>query len=81
MRPVARAVGTIRQAGFKAQVTTIDTANQADDGNVISQSPDGSTQEPLNSIVTIEVGHYVAPPPVTGPTGASGPTGPLGTTP
>jgi len=79
--PVARAVGTIRQAGFKTQVTTIDTANQADDGNVISQSPNGNTQEPLNSIVTIEVGHYVAPPPVTGPTGASGPTGAVGTTP
>jgi serine/threonine-protein kinase len=74
---VALAVQTIRAAGFKAVVSSQDTSDQAQDGVVLSESPEQNTQATLGTPVTITVGHYV-PPAITG---ASGPTGPTGATP
>ena len=68
------AVQTVRAAGFKPVVQQQDTSDQAQDGIVLSESPEQNTQATLGTPVTITVGHYV-PAPVTGPTGASGPTG------
>ena len=72
---VALAVQTIRAAGFKAVVQSQDVSDQAQDGVVLSESPEQNTQATLGTPVTITVGHYV-PPVITGPTGPSGPTGP-----
>jgi serine/threonine-protein kinase len=74
---VALAVQTIRAAGFKAVVQSQDVSDQAQDGVVLSESPEQNTQATLGTPVTISVGHYV-PPVITGPTG---PSGPAGTTP
>ena len=72
---VALAVQTIRAAGFKAVVQSQDVSDQAQDGVVLSESPEQNTQATLGTPVTITVGHYV-PPVITGPTGPSGPAGP-----
>jgi serine/threonine-protein kinase len=72
---VALAVQTIRAAGFKAVVQSQDVSDQAQDGVVLSESPEQNTQATLGTPVTISVGHYV-PPVITGPTGPSGPAGP-----
>jgi serine/threonine-protein kinase len=74
----ALAVQTIRAAGFKPVVQQQDTSDQAQDGIVLSESPEQSTQATLGSPVTIFVGHYVPAGP-TGTTGTSGATGPTGT--
>jgi eukaryotic-like serine/threonine-protein kinase len=71
---VAVAVQTIRAAGFKSAIVHQDTADQAEDGLVISETPEQNTQAPLGTTITITVGHYVSPGP-TGPTGVTGPTG------
>jgi beta-lactam-binding protein with PASTA domain len=63
------AVATLRSAGFKPVVLTEDTNNRANDGIVLSESPEQNTQAPLGSPVTLAVGHYV-------PLSATGPTGP-----
>ncbi len=70
----------IRAAGFKPVVQQQTTNDQAQDGIVLSQSPEQKTQAPLASPVTITIGHYVPAGP-TGATGASGATGPTGATP
>jgi serine/threonine-protein kinase len=77
---VAVAVGTIKAAGFKPVLVRQDIPDQAEDGLVISESPEHDTQAPLGTTVTLTIGHYVNPGP-TGPTGATGPgpTGPTGT--
>jgi serine/threonine-protein kinase len=72
---VALAVQTIRAAGFKAVVQSQDVSDQAQDGVVLSESPEQNTQATLGTPVTISVGHYV-PPVITGPTGPSGAAGP-----
>ena len=46
-------------------------SDQAQDGVVLSESPEQNTQATLGTPVTISVGHYV-PPVITGPTGPSG---------
>jgi serine/threonine-protein kinase len=56
------AVAALRAAGFKVQVNKVDTENQTEDGVVVSQTPDGNTQAPLDSIVAIDVGQYIPPP-------------------
>jgi beta-lactam-binding protein with PASTA domain/predicted Ser/Thr protein kinase len=71
---VANAVATIKNAGFKPLVQKQDTNEQAQDGVVLSESPEQNTQAPLGTIVTLTVGHYVPPAP-TGPTGPTGPGG------
>jgi serine/threonine-protein kinase len=73
----ALAVQTIRAAGFKPVVQQQDTSDQAQDGIVLSESPEQSTQATLASPVTIFVGHYVPAGP-TGATGVSGATGATG---
>jgi serine/threonine-protein kinase len=74
------AVQTIRAAGFKPVVQQQDTSDKTQDGVVLSESPEQSTQATLGSPVSIFVGHYVPSGP-TGATGASGATGPTGATP
>jgi eukaryotic-like serine/threonine-protein kinase len=74
---VAVAVQTIKAAGFKPVIVRQNTSDQAEDGLVISESPEQNTQAPLGTTVTVTVGHYVSPGP-TGPTGPSGPGGPSG---
>ncbi|HZR91151.1 MAG TPA: Stk1 family PASTA domain-containing Ser/Thr kinase [Gaiellaceae bacterium] len=75
--PVADAASQLANKGFKVATAKLDTSDQTLDGTVMSQSPLGGTEEPLGTTVTLEVGHYVPPPP-SGPTGATGPTGPSG---
>jgi serine/threonine-protein kinase len=82
---VAVAVQTIAAAGFHALITRQNTSDQAQDGLVMSQSPEQKTQAPLGTNVTLTVGRYVSPGPTgptgpTGPSGPSGPSGPLGLT-
>ncbi len=65
---VATATGTLRNAGFKPQVNHIDVLDQAQDSIVVTQTPEANTQAPLGTVVTIDVGQYVAPPTDTIPT-------------
>ncbi len=53
----------LRNAGFKWQIDRIDVTDQAQDGVVVDQTPLAGEQTPLGTVVTITVGHYVAPPP------------------
>jgi serine/threonine-protein kinase len=71
---VAVAVQTVKAAGFNPVIQHQDTNDQTEDGLVISESPEQNTQAPLNSNITLVVGHFVNP----GPTGPSGPSGPTG---
>jgi eukaryotic-like serine/threonine-protein kinase len=59
------AVATLRDSGFKALVTKVDTTDQSQDGIVLVQDPPGGTQALPGDTVTIEVGKYTAPPPPT----------------
>ncbi len=68
---VATATATIKAAGFKPVVVTVNVSDQTQDGVVISESPEQNTQATLGTPVTITVGHYV-PPSTTGPTGPTG---------
>jgi serine/threonine-protein kinase len=84
----ADATKILRNAGFKVQVDRIDVTDQTQYGIVVDQTPAAAEQAPLNTVVTITVGHYVAPPPATTtttttptdtvPAGPTGPTGPTG---
>ncbi len=58
---VADAKAALQQAGFKVSITRQDTDVQALDGLVISQDPPGNTEQTPDTIVTLSVGHYVAP--------------------
>jgi serine/threonine-protein kinase len=55
----------LRSAGFKVAVQTVTTTDPNLDGQVIAQTPQGGTQAPAKSTVTLTVGKYVAPPPTT----------------
>jgi len=55
----------LKGAGFKVRVVIIETSDSSLDGQVITQSPDGGTEAPPKSVVTITVGKYVAPPTTT----------------
>ena len=61
----ADARATLTAAGFKVTVTQQDTDVETFDGVVISQDPPGNTQQDPNTIVTLFVGVYVAPPVTT----------------
>jgi len=69
---VARA--TLRTAGFKVSVAFQETDVESFDGVVISQDPPGNTQQKPDTIVTLFVGRYVAPPVTTAPTDTTGTT-------
>ena len=61
----ADARATLTAAGFKVSVTPQDTDVETFDGVVISQDPPGNTQQDPNTVVTLFVGVYVAPPVTT----------------
>jgi len=61
----ADARATLTAAGFKVSVTAQDTDVETFDGVVISQDPPGNTQQDPNTVVTLFVGVYVAPPVTT----------------
>jgi serine/threonine-protein kinase len=65
---VADARATLRAAGFKTTVTFEETDQEGYDGVVVSQDPPGNTQQDPETIVTLYVGRYVAPPEPTTPT-------------
>ena len=48
--------------GFRSRVVAQDTDDPNADGLVISQSPDGGSQAPAKTVVTLTVGRYVAAP-------------------
>jgi len=52
----AQAKSDLHAAGFQVKVSMQTTNNQSQVGNVISQSPSGTTQQPPGSTVTIVVG-------------------------
>jgi serine/threonine-protein kinase len=54
---------TLLSSGFRSRVVPQDTNDPNADGLVISQSPDGGSQAPAKTVVTLTVGHYVATPP------------------
>jgi eukaryotic-like serine/threonine-protein kinase len=58
----ADATATLKAAGFKVKVTPQDTDVETFDGVVISQDPVGNSQQDPNTVVTLFVGKYVAPP-------------------
>ena len=58
----ADATATLKAAGFKVKVTQQDTDVETFDGVVISQDPVGNSQQDPNTVVTLFVGQYVAPP-------------------
>ncbi len=58
----ADATATLKAAGFKVSVTPQDTDVETFDGVVISQDPVGNSQQDPNTVVTLYVGKYVAPP-------------------
>ena len=58
----ADATATLKAAGFKVTVTPQDTDVETFDGVVISQDPVGNSQQDPNTVVTLFVGKYVAPP-------------------
>jgi beta-lactam-binding protein with PASTA domain/predicted Ser/Thr protein kinase len=61
----ADANATLKAAGFKVTVTPQETDVETFDGIVISQDPPGNTQQDPNTVVTLFVGAYVAPPVTT----------------
>jgi beta-lactam-binding protein with PASTA domain len=49
-------------AGFRYQMSYVDTSDRSQKGTVISQTPDANTLAPRGTTtVTITVGHYVSP--------------------
>ena len=65
---VATARATLQAAGFKVSVTRQDTDDPAKEDVVISQDPPGGTPAKPETVVTLYVGRYVAPPTETLPT-------------
>jgi serine/threonine-protein kinase len=60
------AKATLVNAGFKVTVTKVATADQSQDGVVLSQTPEGNTEAQIGSTVALVVGKYT--PPATTPT-------------
>src|SRR5262249_44443620 len=50
---------TLDNAGFRSKIVFQDTADQTQDGIVISQDPVGGSQAKPNAIVTLFVGRFV----------------------
>jgi eukaryotic-like serine/threonine-protein kinase len=63
----ATARATLRAAGFKVSSSGVDTEDISLDGIVISQDPVGDSQAEADTVVSIFVGHFVAPPETTPP--------------
>src|SRR5205823_6109661 len=57
------AVATLRNSGFGVVTVKVDTTDPTQGGVVLDQTPAGGKQAKPHTIVTIRVGHYVAPPP------------------
>jgi beta-lactam-binding protein with PASTA domain len=76
---VADARATLTAAGFKVTVTMQDTDQEVYDGIVITQDPPGNTQQDPETIVTLFVGRYVAPPDTTPTDTTTTPTTPTDT--
>src|SRR5262249_29486888 len=62
---VTTATSLLTQAGFKVAVRKIQTTAPALNDQVLSQDPNGGTEAPPKSTVTITVGKYTAPPSTT----------------
>jgi serine/threonine-protein kinase len=54
---------TLSASGFRSRVVTQDTDDPNADGLVISQTPEGGSQEPAKTVVTLTVGRYTGVPP------------------
>ena len=52
----ASAQAQLRASGFRVQIVNQETVNPAEDGIVLSQNPEGGTQAPRGTTVTISVG-------------------------
>ena len=57
----ANATQVLEAAGFVVDVKDQEVLNPADDGKVVSQSPNGGTSRPSGSTVTITVGQVIGP--------------------
>jgi serine/threonine-protein kinase len=55
---VATATNEIQAANLKVRIVNVTVTDQAQDGIVQSQNPQGGTQAPVNSTVTINVGRF-----------------------
>ena len=66
-RPEAAAIRKLGAAGFDVEVSE-DTTTPADPGTVLAQSPQGLTDAPRGSTVTITVSRYEEPTPSETPT-------------
>jgi beta-lactam-binding protein with PASTA domain/tRNA A-37 threonylcarbamoyl transferase component Bud32 len=67
----ASAQAQLRASGFRVQIVNQETVNPAEDGIVLSQNPEGGTQAPRGTTVTISVGKLTVvtttPTPTPGP--------------
>jgi eukaryotic-like serine/threonine-protein kinase len=59
----ASAQSQLQASGFKVKVQTQPTSDQSQDGFVLTQNPQGGTQAPQGSTVTIVVGKFTSPGP------------------
>lgn len=66
-RADAEATARLQEAGFRVTRASQVVDDEADDGQVVSQSPAGSARAAPGSTVTITVGDFTAPPPTTAP--------------
>ncbi len=55
---VATATNNIQAANLKVRIVNVTVTDQSQDGIVQSQNPQGGTQAPMNSTVTINVGRF-----------------------
>jgi serine/threonine-protein kinase len=55
---VATATNNIQAANLKVRIVNVTVTDQSQDGIVQSQNPQGGTQAPVNSTVTINVGRF-----------------------
>jgi eukaryotic-like serine/threonine-protein kinase len=60
-----QAVSDLESAGFKVIQQYVTVTDPSQDGIVRSQTPDGGSQQPKGSSVTIEIGQLSGPPPGT----------------
>jgi eukaryotic-like serine/threonine-protein kinase len=81
----ADAIATLRNSGFKVVVDVSETEDPSQDSVVLTQTPGPGESAKPGTTVTISVGRYVEPPPVTEPTTtteeAPAPVAPTVTTP
>jgi serine/threonine-protein kinase len=62
-----QAASALTQAGFKVSQSTGQTTVAAENGTIISQSPNGGAKAPKGSTVTIVVGQFTSPSSTTTP--------------